>query len=1146
MTNVAPNMNISGLDSKRNKRPKVRFDEDVLGIGEQEDIDFAVEKAKVSLFAEDIFNEEKKQEDIDCAVEKAKNSFFEEVILKEEKKRKSKKKKKKKKKSKHKDRDSLSDRTDDAAGQDFFFHQREFNVENHIPSSNLRESKGDLNLENNNGPVQIPQQEEGREQRYSVEISSKISQLRLKMKMMEKDRESLRARNLGNEAQEIIDVETFEESPNIKETHTLLTTGNDAELKTSGENNEPIPSLPLGLTGKAESSQESLNEKHESDTVRMLSISERKCTSDYSSDEEKCTPKSKANELKKPPPTSFQLERDNSQRLGLSAAEIIDASRDSGQDKDETKPGAVQVASPAPRVKPDERVGAFNFSPLCTENSSPYLCDSMADEKVRVAASLESYEANADAGGLSTKINTSVLSFGSSSDSAATISPGAFAVAGGGLSSEKNANVSFGPSVDSAAENYESIPQLSLAYASPEDVVKLQNSKALAGFSSLGHISAEDDKVPTITAFEVNEDDIENVTKRESVIRQQIISESVEAVEVVNDTKARRKKRCLVIFFLLSVAGIVLGLSLGLTGDEKYVIVTTAPSVMPSSSPTETILPTLGNVVLQGKLRCGVYGDSTGFSKINNKTGVREGIDADLCRAVAAAVFDDPGRVEFVQMRSSWRFPSLANRSIDLLAAIATHTMERDVNEKSTQTGFTFTVPYLYDGLGFGGDPKWVDCADRLDYHHMNGCRELRICVDSDSSHEFKLRSELFPDSVIISTATNKEVLENIISGMCNVVAGESAFLSHFGDMRLETANYTGEYVIGNNMFSKEPLALVTRQDDPLWSGFVNHVLQALMAAERENITQSSAESFYNTTLFGDEYESMFINAIKAVGNFAELHDRNLKGVIPRDGLNLLNTKGDTGLIYSSPFGEMLVEGAGPTRGGTLEKIVSRGHLICGISLRTGFGEYNPANKTWNGLDADFCRALVAGIFVDYSDSNVVFTELNETSARFNMHADGGIDVFAGGSHTLSTDILEPTTGEGFTFTKPYFYESRQANETEDKTSMNAEDRNLNFKVFSLVTREDDPQWSDFVNWIVESIFYAEERHISKFEYVGMPRKVLLFGPEFGRMMQTAIKAVGNYGEMYARSVEKVFPRNNTRNMQNTVAPFGPQISPLI
>ena len=97
-------------------------------------------------------------------------------------------------------------------------------------------------------------------------------------------------------------------------------------------------------------------------------------------------------------------------------------------------------------------------------------------------------------------------------------------------------------------------------------------------------------------------------------------------------------------------------------------------------------------------------------------------------------------------------------------------------------------------------------------------------------------------------------------------------------------------------------------------------------------------------------------------------------------------------------------------------------------------------------------------------------------------------------------------------------------------------------QVRALATRQDDSQWSGYVYWVVASTFYAEENFISQSESDEMPL-VNLFGSAYQSMFRDAISVVGNYGEMYARSVEEFVPRDG-RNLPNVV-PLGPQHYPL-
>ena len=166
-------------------------------------------------------------------------------------------------------------------------------------------------------------------------------------------------------------------------------------------------------------------------------------------------------------------------------------------------------------------------------------------------------------------------------------------------------------------------------------------------------------------------------------------------------------------------------------------------------------------------------------------------------------------------------------------------------------------------------------------------------------------------------------------------------------------------FAVGKTFFSHEPLALVTRDEDARFSDFVSWVLQALLNAEEQNVTQNEYSRVPETELFGSNFALAFQNAVSAVGNYNEVYERNLASLIPRSGLNTLNG-GDTGRILSQEFGSLDTEGPLFHDESTLDTIKQRGHVSCGISHRAGFAEFD--GMTWSGMDADLCRAIAAAI----------------------------------------------------------------------------------------------------------------------------------------------------------------------------------------
>ena len=220
--------------------------------------------------------------------------------------------------------------------------------------------------------------------------------------------------------------------------------------------------------------------------------------------------------------------------------------------------------------------------------------------------------------------------------------------------------------------------------------------------------------------------------------------------------------------------------------------------------------------------------------------------------------------------------------------------------------------------------------------------------------------------------------------------------------------------------FNHEPIALVTREDDAVFTDFVQWILQASLIAEEQGVTQSSYLKVPPSDLFGDSYSLAFQNAIKAVGNYDELYERSLATIVPRSGLNELN-QGSTGRILGGEFGSLDKEGP-LFHSGTLDNIKDKGFVSCGVNVRAGFAEFDHTTNTWSGMDVDLCRALSAAIFDGVSD-NVVYHSLTATD-RFEVLASGLIDVLPRlTTHTYERDIREPTTMMGFSFSKPYFYD---------------------------------------------------------------------------------------------------------------------------
>src|SRR5262249_50643739 len=88
---------------------------------------------------------------------------------------------------------------------------------------------------------------------------------------------------------------------------------------------------------------------------------------------------------------------------------------------------------------------------------------------------------------------------------------------------------------------------------------------------------------------------------------------------------------------------------------------------------------TLKQVKDRGSLVCGVSKGLAGFSNPDDK-GNWTGLDVDVCRAIAAAMFNDPTKVKYTPLSAKDRFEPLKSGDVDLLSRNTTWTLGRDVS----------------------------------------------------------------------------------------------------------------------------------------------------------------------------------------------------------------------------------------------------------------------------------------------------------------------------------------------------------------------------------------------------------------------------------------------------------------------------------
>jgi general L-amino acid transport system substrate-binding protein len=313
---------------------------------------------------------------------------------------------------------------------------------------------------------------------------------------------------------------------------------------------------------------------------------------------------------------------------------------------------------------------------------------------------------------------------------------------------------------------------------------------------------------------------------------------------------------------------------------------------------------TLKTIERRGELRCGVSGGLPGFS-VQDEKGGWSGLDVDFCRALAAAIFDDPSKVAFAPLPPGDRFAALVAGAVDVLARNTTWTLAREAT-----MGIAFAAVNYYDGQGFMARKG----RGRENVDQLGGAK---ICVQSGTTTElnlddyFSVRKAAYEK---IAAPNMAEAMGAYADGRCDVIASDVGQL--FGLRVLLDA--PDEHVILPDVISKEPLAPAVRVDDAAWLNVVKWTHFAMVEAEELGVSQATldqameSEKAETQRLLGssaglgqalDLPSDWAARIIRHVGNYGETFDRNVGDgstlKIPR-GLNRLWTAG--GLQYSPPF----------------------------------------------------------------------------------------------------------------------------------------------------------------------------------------------------------------------------------------------------
>ncbi|MBS0538658.1 MAG: transporter substrate-binding domain-containing protein [Proteobacteria bacterium] len=314
---------------------------------------------------------------------------------------------------------------------------------------------------------------------------------------------------------------------------------------------------------------------------------------------------------------------------------------------------------------------------------------------------------------------------------------------------------------------------------------------------------------------------------------------------------------------------------------------------------------TLDTVKKRGRLVCGVNGALPGFS-LRNAVGEWEGLDVDLCRAVAAAVLGVATRVDFVPLPSDRRFDALRAGTVDMMARNTTVTLQRDA-----AADIQFAAVNYYDGQAIVV-PKASAARELADL------RDGSICLTRGSTHELNLQN-LFRVRKLsvrpLAFADEGAMYEAFLNGECVAVTQDAtALISTF-----VRRNKAAAVRMLPEIISREPLGPYVRGGDKAWLDVVRWTHNAMVEAEALELTQSNVDrerreshDMLVRNLLGRAPgngralgldESWAFNVIVQVGNYGESFERNLGSRSPlglRRGANALWRDG--GQMYPLPM----------------------------------------------------------------------------------------------------------------------------------------------------------------------------------------------------------------------------------------------------
>ena len=314
--------------------------------------------------------------------------------------------------------------------------------------------------------------------------------------------------------------------------------------------------------------------------------------------------------------------------------------------------------------------------------------------------------------------------------------------------------------------------------------------------------------------------------------------------------------------------------------------------------------PVTQAVLARGRLNCGVPFEYPGFGSVDD-AGVYSGIDVDVCRAFAVALFGDADAITYRPLRGVERQAAIQGGEVDVISRLTSWTLSRD-----TTWGVIYGPTTYYDGQGIGTRAEYgIATIEELD--------GASICVQHGTTTELNITDVTSARDLDIAILAYPDLTSTFLAyveGRCEAWTANRASIIGLH----ATSSDPSAHALLDILLSKEPGTPLSPQSDPQFAEIIAWTVYGLFTAEEHGITSENVDDFLDSDdpaiqrLLGQNGHAagsylgiandFMVEVIRQIGNYGEIFERNL-GVPPFNlarGLNALWTDG--GLLYAPPF----------------------------------------------------------------------------------------------------------------------------------------------------------------------------------------------------------------------------------------------------